>query len=63
MELKNGVTYQVWTGYKIWYSEIEVDTEAEKDADSFEFLFNDLSGCNALAFSVGIVGAIVGMVF
>ena len=62
MELKNGVTYQIWTGYKIWYSTGEFETETTKDAEPFEFTYSDMG--SSLAVTAGAVAAmLVGMAF
>ena len=58
MELKSGVTYQVWTGYRIWYSTIDPITKSERDGDSFEFSFNDPSGSNLLAVTAGAIAVL-----
>ena len=62
MELKNGVTYQVYTGYKIWYSTGEFDNIATKDADPFEFTYTDWSNSLAVT-SAALASMLVGLTF
>ena len=62
MELKNGVTYQVYTGYKIWYSTGEYDTEATKDAEPFEFMYTDFGKSLAVT-AASLAAVLLGIVF
>ena len=63
MELKGESIYKVWTGYKIWYSTIAVEREAEKDSDSFEFQFQDLSGASVLSVAAGAIASLACIAF